>query len=87
MEWFWFFVVLAILGLIVGGLARLILPGNEGIGVFGTTLVGIGGALVGGWIGRLLFGDANWLGSLALAVGGAILLLLPFRVPRRAVRS
>jgi uncharacterized membrane protein YeaQ/YmgE (transglycosylase-associated protein family) len=86
MEWVVFFLVLALSGLVVGALARLVVPGPETIGVLGTILAGIGGSLIGGLIGRLLFGDTNWLGSLLLAVAGAILLILPFRAPRRIAR-
>ncbi|MGH9263585.1 MAG: GlsB/YeaQ/YmgE family stress response membrane protein [Acidimicrobiales bacterium] len=86
MEWVTFVLVLALFGLVIGGLARLVLPGPEAIGVLGTILAGIAGAILGGIVGRVLFGDTNWLASLLLAVGGAILFLLPFRVPRRAVR-
>ena len=86
MEWVWFIIVLALFGMIVGGLARLVLPGPEAVGVLGTILAGIGGSLIGGIVGRLLFGDTNWPGSLVLAVGGAVLLILPFRARRDVVR-
>lgn len=86
MEWVWFIIVLALFGLIVGGLARLVLPGPEALGALGTILAGIGGSLIGGIVGRLLFGDTNWLGSLLLAVGGAVVLILPFRTRRHVVR-
>lgn len=67
-----------ILGLIVGALARWIMPGRESGGILITILLGIGGAFVGGFIGSLLgFGSVTGfnLGSLALAVVGALLLL------------
>ena len=86
MEWFVFFLVLAIFGLIIGGLARLVLPGPESVGLLGTILAGIGGSVLGGLVGRVLFGDTNWLGSLLLATVGAVVLLLPFRMRRRVVR-
>jgi uncharacterized membrane protein YeaQ/YmgE (transglycosylase-associated protein family) len=86
MEWFVFFLVLAIFGLIIGGLARLVLPGPESIGVLGTILAGVGGSLLGGLVGRALFGDTNWLGALLLATAGAVVLLLPFRMKGRVVR-
>lgn len=86
MEWVVFLLLLALSGLIIGGLARLVLPGPEDIGALGTILAGIGGSLIGGIVGRLLFGDTNWLGSLLLAVGGAVLLILPFRARRGVVR-
>ncbi len=85
-NWLLFLLVLAGSGLFIGSLARLLLPGPESLGVLGTMLAGLGGSLIGGVIGRLLFGDTNWLGSLALAVAGAIVVILPFRMPRRAPR-
>ncbi len=85
MEWVPFLISLAISGLIVGALARLILPGPETLGIFGTILAGLGGSLVGGFIGRALFGPTGWLPSLLFAVGGAVLLILPFRAFRTRV--
>jgi len=67
-----------LLGLVVGVLAKLILPGKDGGGLVLTTLLGIAGAFVGGFIGSLLgIGSVTdfSLGSLALATGGALLLL------------
>lgn len=66
------------MGLIVGVLAKWIMPGKDGGGVIGTIIIGIVGALLGGWIGTLLgLGrvDGFDLGSLAIATGGALLLL------------
>jgi uncharacterized membrane protein YeaQ/YmgE (transglycosylase-associated protein family) len=71
---------LALVGLIVGGLARLLLPGVEGIGMLGTILAGLAGSLVGGFVGRLLFGSFNWLVGLILAVAGALIFIWPYRV-------
>ncbi len=71
-----------LLGLIVGALAKWIMPGRDPGGLVVTILIGIGGAFVGGFLGtRLGFGDVNGfnLGSLALATGGALLLLLAHR--------
>ena len=42
------------IGLVVGALAKLIMPGKDGGGVFVTMLLGVAGALVAGFIGRLL---------------------------------
>lgn len=67
-----------ILGLIVGALARWIMPGQQSGGIIITILLGIGGAFVGGFIGSLLgFGSVTGfnLGSLVLAVVGALILL------------
>lgn len=66
------------LGLIVGILARWIMPGEQKGGFFLTVLLGIGGALLGGFLGRFLgLGPTVGfsLGSLALATGGALLIL------------
>lgn len=71
-----------VVGLIAGALGKLLLPGKDPGGFIVTILVGIGGALLGGWIGTLLgFGSFEGfdLRSMALAVGGAILLLLVLR--------
>lgn len=69
-----------ILGLLAGAIAKLILPGKQGGGWFITLLLGVIGAMVGGWLGGLLF-DANLenffsLQTWALAVGGSIVVLL-----------
>lgn len=69
-----------LLGLIAGAIAKLILPGKQGGGWFVTLLLGVVGALLGGWIGSAIFGVglenffdiSTWL----LAIGGAIIVLL-----------
>ena len=74
----------AIFGLIAGAIAKLIMPGKDPGGWFITMLLGIAGALVGGFIGRALWGSSGvtgWgLGSWLLAIGGACLLLLIYRL-------
>jgi uncharacterized membrane protein YeaQ/YmgE (transglycosylase-associated protein family) len=71
-----------ILGLVVGILAKWIMPGRDPGGVIITTVLGIGGAFVGGFIGSLLgLGTVTGfnLGSLVLAIAGALLLLWVYR--------
>jgi uncharacterized membrane protein YeaQ/YmgE (transglycosylase-associated protein family) len=71
-----------VLGLAVGALAKWIMPGPDGGGLVLTTLLGIAGAFVGGFIGTLLgLGSVSGLnlGSLALATAGALLLLFGHR--------
>ena len=71
-----------ILGLVVGALARWIMPGRQSGGIIITILLGIAGAFVGGFIGSLLgFGSVTGfnLGSLVLAVIGALILLWAHR--------
>ena len=72
-----------LMGLIVGALAKWIMPGKDPGGLFVTALIGIAGAFVGGFIGSLLgLGSVTGFNliSLALAVGGAVLLLFGYRL-------
>ena len=62
-----------VLGLVVGVLAKWIMPGKDPGGVIVTTLIGIAGAVVGGWIGTFIgFGKVTGFDfrSLVIAVGG-----------------
>jgi len=72
-----------IFGVIAGAIAKLLMPGKDPGGFIVTMLLGIAGALVGGFIGRALWGSAganDWsISSFALAIGGAILLLAIYR--------
>jgi len=68
-----------VFGLIAGALAKFLMPGKQGGGIVVTTLLGIVGAVVGGFIGTQLgFGDVNSfdIKSMAIAVGGALLVLV-----------
>lgn len=78
------------MGLIVGVLAKWIMPGKDPGGFIITILIGIAGAFVGGFIGSLLgLGKVTGfnLGSLLLAVGGAILLLFVYRKVKKPPTS
>jgi uncharacterized membrane protein YeaQ/YmgE (transglycosylase-associated protein family) len=71
-----------IMGLIVGLLAKFVMPGKDPGGIIITILLGIAGAFVGGLIGSALgLGTVTGfnIGSFLLALGGAILLLLLYR--------
>ncbi|MRX44353.1 GlsB/YeaQ/YmgE family stress response membrane protein [Agromyces kandeliae] len=74
------FLAFLLLGLIAGAIAKLILPGKQGGGWFITLLLGVIGALLGGWLGSVLFGvglEEFWdLSTWLLAIGGAIIVLL-----------
>ena len=70
--------VFALFGLIVGFIARALLPGRQRLGLILTSVLGMAGSLAGGFLGILLFGGrpgeplaAGWLGSII----GALLLL------------
>src|SRR6476659_8633514 len=77
-----------IFGLIVGALAKLVMPGRDPGGIIVTMLLGIAGALVGGFLGRTLgwYGPNDGAGFL-MSFLGAILLLWIYRmiVARRTV--
>jgi uncharacterized membrane protein YeaQ/YmgE (transglycosylase-associated protein family) len=86
------FFAFLILGLIAGAIAKAILPGKQGGGIFITLLLGVVGAFLGGWIGGLIFGEGlqeffslqTWL----LAIGGAVIVLLVYgMITKRSVRS
>ena len=72
-----FFIIgLIVWGFIVGGLARLALPGPDPMPWYATIGLGLAGSLVGGIIARRLIGTA---GGLIFALLGAILLLYLYR--------
>ena len=67
-----------IFGLVAGALAKLIMPGNQNMGWLWTIILGIVGAYVGAFAGQLLgLGDVTGfnIGSMLLAVGGALIVL------------
>ena len=82
-----------VLGLVAGAIAKAILPGDDPGGVFVTMLIGIVGAIVGGFIASALgVGDLDEffdIGTWVIAIAGSLLLLLLYRVlvGRRTTRS
>lgn len=79
----WFVIVLLIVGLIAGALARLLVPGPDPMSLVGTWLLGVVGSLVGGFLGYVLFGAdvddgavqaSGFIGS----VLGAIIVLIAY---------
>ncbi|HBC79817.1 MAG TPA: GlsB/YeaQ/YmgE family stress response membrane protein [Bacteroidales bacterium] len=75
-----------VMGLIVGLLAKFIMPGKDPGGFIITTLLGIGGGLLGGYLGTT-FGLGSVTGfdlrSILIATGGAVLILILYRMIRR----
>ncbi len=73
-------------GLIVGAIARLLVPGRQPMGIILTIVLGIVGAMVGGFISWAIFGNpaegtspadsAHWPGYLMSIVGAVIVLLI-----------
>jgi uncharacterized membrane protein YeaQ/YmgE (transglycosylase-associated protein family) len=80
-----FIIVLILIGLVAGAIARLLVPGRDPIGIIGTILLGIAGSFLGGFIWDLVeyghlethkFHTAGILGSIL----GAMILLIVMRV-------
>lgn len=69
-----------LLGLIAGAIAKLIIPGKQAGGWFVTLILGVIGAMLGGWLGGLIFNtgleDFFSLSTWLLAIGGSIIVLL-----------
>ncbi len=81
-----------VLGLIAGAIAKAIYPGHQGGGIFATIGLGILGALVGGYLGQLLFGTSGGASIGALTVpsilfailGAVVIIFLWGLITRRA---
>ena len=76
-------------GLIVGALAKLVMPGRDPGGIIVTMLIGIAGSMLGGFMGRAagLYGPGEAAGFLMSFLGAVILLMLyRMMVRRRALR-
>lgn len=60
-----------VVGAIVGVLARFLVPGDDPMGIIGTILLGIVGAVIGGWLAGEVFKDTSgvdWIASIVVAV-------------------
>jgi len=74
-----------VFGLVAGVIAKLIVPGKDPGGFIVTILLGVAGAIVGGWVGTAAgFTPVSGfnLGGMVVAVLGAVLLLLIYRLLR-----
>ncbi|MCX3059232.1 GlsB/YeaQ/YmgE family stress response membrane protein [Streptomyces beihaiensis] len=74
-----------LLGLIAGAIAKFLLPGRDPGGLIGTTLIGVAGSFIGGWISAKwldrpiatdFYDTATWIS----AIGGALVLLIVYRI-------
>ena len=72
--------VTCIIGLIVGGIAKLLMPGKDPGGCFITIILGIAGAWLGTFIGRATFGGPNYVAHWIMSIIGAMILLLLYRM-------
>jgi uncharacterized membrane protein YeaQ/YmgE (transglycosylase-associated protein family) len=89
-DWVVLFLLLALAlsGLLVGALGRLVVPGPNPMGILQTILVGLSGSFLGGLVGRLVFGwryRYSYGLGLILSVGFAALIVY-FLDPRRKTR-
>lgn len=80
----WWIIGIIIVGLIAGALARLIVPGEDPMGIGGTLVLGLVGSLIGGFLGFLLLGADSEDGAVQTAgiigsVIGAVIALLVWR--------
>ena len=74
-----------IIGLIVGAIARFVIPGKENLpdgftGILITIVIGIAGAFLGTWIGGALWGGENYAAGFVMSLIGAVILLLLLRL-------
>ena len=75
-----------ILGLVVGVIAKFLMPGKDPGGIFITILLGVAGAIGGGYISSAIgFGQVTGfdLRSLIIAVCGSVVLLIIYRVIKK----
>jgi len=77
--------VMIVLGLIIGAVAKLLMPGNDPGGIIVTILLGIAGALVGGFLGRAIgLYEEGQPAGFVMSVVGALVLLFGYRMLTRA---
>jgi len=75
--------ILAVIGLVIGAVAKALTPGPDPGGWFATILLGIAGSWVGGFLAELLGLGQGMVMALVFAVLGSILLLVIYRMIRR----
>ncbi|MEW5633251.1 GlsB/YeaQ/YmgE family stress response membrane protein [Streptomyces hydrogenans] len=74
-----------LLGLLAGIIAKMVMPGKDPGGIIVTTLIGIAGGLLGGWLGKVLFDVESVDGFFELstwvaAIVGSLILLAAYRL-------
>ena len=72
------FIWMLLIGLVVGALAKFLMPGKDPGGIFVTMIIGIVGAFIAGFLGRTLgwYNDGEPVGFIASVVGAIILLVI-----------
>lgn len=72
-----------LIGVVVGLVARFLVPGRDPIGLIGTIVIGVVGALIGGWLAGNVFEETqgvDWIAAIAVAI---VLVLLVRAASRR----
>ncbi|MCI1675121.1 MAG: GlsB/YeaQ/YmgE family stress response membrane protein [Ancrocorticia sp.] len=76
------FIAFLILGIIAGAIAKALLPGEQGGGWFATMILGVVGAILGGWLGSLIFNvglqDFWSIKTWLLAIVGSVIVLVVY---------
>lgn len=68
-------IMFLLVGLVAGFIARLVVPGRDPMGILGTLVLGVVGALLGGFLARVLLNDPQ-IGLFGAVVGSVIALLI-----------
>ncbi|NOT59624.1 MAG: GlsB/YeaQ/YmgE family stress response membrane protein [Acidobacteria bacterium] len=69
-----------IFGLVIGIIAKFLMPGRDPGGFIITALIGMAGALIGTFVGRAVWGGAGYEAGWIAAIFGAIILLAGYRL-------
>ena len=72
--------VTCIIGLVIGAVAKLLMPGKDPGGCIITMILGIAGAWIGTFLGRVTFGGDNYAAGWIMSVIGAMILRLIYRM-------
>ena len=82
LHWLW----VVLIGLVIGALAKLIMPGKDPGGFIVTALLGIAGSLVATWLGRAagLYQEGQSAGFIMSVIGAIVLLAIYHMVRRRS---
>jgi uncharacterized membrane protein YeaQ/YmgE (transglycosylase-associated protein family) len=83
--WAWSLIVWLLVGLAIGAIARLVLPGAQPIGILLTLAVGIGGSLIGAVVGHVVGGGSLVEFVVAVACAAVLVSALSSRVARSGV--
>jgi uncharacterized membrane protein YeaQ/YmgE (transglycosylase-associated protein family) len=70
-------------GLVVGVIAKFLMPGKDPGGIIITAVIGVVGSLIGTFIGRALWGGADYSAGWITSILGTVLLLAGYRMIRR----